>query len=112
MATGCQSLLRGPAITSPTNEPYTAAPGILIHQHLAKLSTWKETILPLSFSLDCLCAQAAISRVIDLTWLSAPEWQQTDLWTLPPQLTGKRTAGRMAHNPFPYLDQLHLKTAQ
>ena len=75
----CQSRLRGPAIASSTSEPYTAAPGILVHQRWQSSPSRKRSYYPHLSHLAACISSAALSRVIGLTWLSAPEWQQIGL---------------------------------
>jgi len=65
----CQSPLRGPAIASSTSEPYTAAPGILVHQRWQSSPSRKRSYYPHFSHLTACISSAALSRVIGLTWL-------------------------------------------
>ncbi len=88
MVSGCQSPSRSSAVVldmravhrSPQNPRLSA---------LARLSTQKDTILPLYFHLTTRSPQGVLSRVTGITGLSAPEWQQIGLWTPLPQPAGR-----------------------
>ena len=96
MALGCQSPLRGPVEAPSTCASCTTTPGILVYQHWRSSPSEKRPYYPhLSHSAGRISA-AALSRVMGIPRLFAPEWQQIGLWTPPPQPTGKRTAGHDA----------------
>ena len=71
----CQSPLQGPAIASSTSEPYTAAPGTIVHQRWQSSPSRKRSYyLNLSHLAACI-SSAELSRVIGVTGLFVPDWQ-------------------------------------
>ncbi len=90
-ASDCQACLKPPRQHIASRQFSSGTPKHLFSNPEVALHPKKENTSPIFFIWLPVCPQCA-SQEPGVTGLSAPGWQQTALWTLPPQPIGRQSA--------------------